>query len=614
MKRERLKILVFIYLCFNVLSSFNAFAQLDITFQRLNINVNPDTFYIEGETVIYFHPLSNTSNIQFDLNDTLQIISLKYQNNEYPFIHANHRITIQNPLFFQSNRTDSVYIKYKGVPVNTFNNNSLNKEIHEGVPIIWTQSQPYGCADWWPTQNSLSDKIDSIDIFIESPSIYRSASNGILISDTIVGLNRLSYWKHRYPIIPYLVAFSVTNYIMYFDTAYYLLDTIPIMNFVFPEYEAEYRANSFATAIMMNYFNNTYGEYPFHAEKYGHAQIPGNGGMENQTITFLSRYSYMLVAHELAHHWFGNYITCSSWSDIWLNEGFATYVSNLLLNYEPSPNGFDYWRSYCVESITSIPDGSVWVNDTTNRARIFSGRLSYEKGGMLLHMIHYQIGDSLYYKVMSEYLNSSNYGLASTIDFKTILENKTQQNFDNFFNFWFWNQGYPLFDIECTTTLNNDVQLKVAQRNSTVNPYSFNGDLEVLIKDNSHDTLIRIPILNNQTFYTIKLGFSPDSVVVNPNHHIITPKFSFRVNKTILTSQLWVYPNPVTSVLNVFCQEQNIKKVKVFDVLGNCVYESINMSASSFLKIDVSDYQKGVYLILTSNVEGGTFTNYFIKN
>lgn len=116
--------------------------------------------------------------------------------------------------------------------------------------------------------------------------------------------------------------------------------------------------------------------------KYGHAQFGWGGGMEHQTMSFMGGFSHLLQAHELAHQWFGNKVTCGSWQDIWLNEGFATYLEGLTYNYGLGPNTFPNWLAGKITHVTSDPGGSVFVTDTSSVGRIFSSRLSYSKGGV----------------------------------------------------------------------------------------------------------------------------------------------------------------------------------------------------------------------------------------
>ncbi len=601
--------------CFFFLVQFSLNAQLDVVYQKLEININPDTLLIEGETTIFFKTKQTQNFVEFDLNNILELKSVQYHGIEYPYIHENHKIRIEKSNSFEAYALDSIFIHYKGIPNNFFNATSFNRSFHDGVPIIWTLSQPYGCADWWPTQNNLSDKIDSIDIIVNAPEQYRTASVGLLMSDSVSNGIRTAVWKHRYPIVPYLVAFATTNYIQYNDTAYYNNDTVLIMNYVFPEYEQEYRLHSHTTAIKLNYYNRTYGLYPFHNEKYGHAQIPGNGGMEHQTMTFISSFSYILVIHEIAHSWFGNYVTCSSWEDIWLNEGFATYTSNLYLDFESYPNGFDRWRAYCVKSICSQSDGSVWVNDTTVRSRTFSNRLSYEKAGMLLQMIHNKIGDSLYFQTINKYLYQSNhnFGFASTADFIEILEEVTNVDFSLFFDYWFWGEGHPNVDIRIKIKEGNTVFLTLKCENSSKNNIPFEGNVELLFKNFNQDTLVQISIKEGINDFRFELSFPPDSVIYNPFFRIVSPPKREKLLHSETENKILIYPNPTSDFLNIVDVDNYIENIIIFDASGKLI-NSFVVGANSFShRIAVCYLSKGLYFVEIQNNKNERMINYFLK-
>src|SRR5690606_28472419 len=155
---------------------------------------------------------------------------------------------------------------------------------HEGIPVVWTLSEPYGAKDWWPCKQDLQDKADSIDIRITTPSAYRVASNGLLIEEADIagGLKRF-HWRHRYPIAHYLIAFAVTNYEVYHTQIEMANDTVPMETWAYPENAFEMQLNAGDIQQQMPLFSDLFGLYPFAHEKYGHCQFGWGGGMEHQT-------------------------------------------------------------------------------------------------------------------------------------------------------------------------------------------------------------------------------------------------------------------------------------------------------------------------------------------
>ena len=199
---------------------------------------------------------------------------------------------------------------------------------------MWSLSEPYGSRDWWPCKNGLDDKADSIDVFITNPIAYKAASNGILQSETPVsgGTKLLTHWKHRYPIATYLICFAVTNYSVFNRSVNLSTGVLPMQTFCYPEDSTSFSNGTINTLNAMQLFDTLfYLPYPFMNEKYGHVQFGWGGGMEHQTSTFVVSIDESLCAHELAHQWFGDKITCGSWKDIWLNEGFATHLASMYM-------------------------------------------------------------------------------------------------------------------------------------------------------------------------------------------------------------------------------------------------------------------------------------------
>src|SRR5690606_11632306 len=134
-----------------------------------------------------------------------------------------------------------------------------------------------------------------------------------------------------------------------------------------------------------------FGTYPFHTEKYGHAQFGWGGGMEHTTVSFMGGFSMHLIAHELAHHWFGDKVTCGSWKDIWLNEGFAEYMAGLIVEHLDGEEAFVNWKGSKIGSITSQTNGNLYLTEVqaSDSDQIFKSSLTYDNCSIVVHMFRY---------------------------------------------------------------------------------------------------------------------------------------------------------------------------------------------------------------------------------
>ncbi len=296
---------------------------------------------------------------------------------------------------------------------------------------------------------SLNDKLDSIRVEITVPDGNKAASQGVL-EEVVLNTDQTStyVWVHRFPIPAYLVSMAITNYAEFSYYAELENNTVEILNYVYPERLDDEMDRGLEIVPLMELFSDLFGEYPYASEKYGHAQASIPGGMEHTTMSTMSGLSFNLSAHELAHQWFGNKVTCGSWSDIWQNEGFATYLNGVAIEYL-KPDEFDEWKAARISSITRQPDGSVFVTDTLDRDRIFNGRLSYNKGAYVLHMLRWVVGDEAFFEGCRNYLNDPDHSFsyAHTDEFIQIMEEASGKDLSEFFDDWYYGEGFPNYKI-----------------------------------------------------------------------------------------------------------------------------------------------------------------------
>ncbi len=581
-------------------------SDFDLIYQRMEWQVDPAVQYIQGAVTSYIKSReTGLLKVGFDLHSDLIVDSVISNDGVSYFDHNLHNLEIafKNPL--NTGEIDSLTIYYHGIPFSS-GYGSFQTNYHGSTPILWTLSEPYGAYEWWPCKQNLSDKIDSIDIIVTCPKEYSTASIGVLVSDVIQGQKRIMHWKHRYKIAIYLVAIAVTNYAKYSD--FFELENgemIEILNYVYPEDLSKAQLKTPESIKIMGLFNNIFGTYPFADEKYGHAQFGWPGGMEHQTMSFMGNFDFELIAHEMAHQWFGNYITLSSWHHIWLNEGFATYMAGLA--YENLLDGvwWPRWKRLQVERITRYNDGSVYVVDTTSIPQLFSGRLSYSKGAYLLHMLRWILGDEVFFSAIRNYYNDPDIanGFASHEQLVAHLEAAGDTSLTEFFDDWYYGEGHPVYSIEYNKIEGTSVKLKIYQEtsHSSVNFFEMPVPIRVYNNTKSDSADFRLLHTSNGQEFVIDPGFVVADVKFDPEYWIISKTQAIvGIEEDILSGEVKVYPNPVSNILNIVLPfDDKVLSIKVYNANGAVVLNYTHKKQ----KISMRHLKSGVYIIkiLTGN-------------
>lgn len=560
----------------------------DVTYHKLEFTIDPSVASISGVVTTHFVAKENMNEVTFDLADNMLVSQVLQNGNALTYVqNTDDELVITLQTTVNTGQTGIVEITYSGNPISS-GFGSFAQTTHNNDPIIWTLSEPYGAKGWWPCKQDLNDKIENIDVYITTPQFnsegeeYVAVSNGVEQSQTVNGTNKTTHYKHEFPIPAYLIAIAATNYEVYSHTVPNNGNPFEIVNYVYPEDFASVQESTAVTVDIMELFSTKFEEYPYASEKYGHAQFGWGGGMEHTTVSFMGSFGRSLIAHELAHQWFGDKITCGSWKDIWLNEGFATYLAGLVIEDFDGEESFKSWKQGRVNSITSQLDGAVYLadSDTTSVSRIFSSRLSYNKGGMVLHMLRKKVGDANFYQGMQDYLSDTDlaFGYAKTPDYIAKMEAASGQNLSEFFSDWIYNEGYPSYNISSSWINTNQLQLEVNQTQSHSSVDYFEAPIPMRIVGTNGEIL---DVILENTFqgetFVETVNFAVSEVLFDPGFDLISRNnvVTLSTNTFSIANSLIMYPNPTTSYLKFEKPEAlTINTIQIYDVLGKLVLET----------------------------------------
>ncbi|WP_420151861.1 M1 family aminopeptidase [Spirosoma sp.] len=550
-------------------------SAIDVTYYGLDLYLNHAPAHLRAAvTVTLKSTTANLSSFFLDLNSTtattgegLRVDSVKAGNQKLSFLHAQNRLTITPAQPLATGQLVTITVFYQGVP-NSRDLGSFRFSRHENTtdPAIWTLSEPYGAPDWFPCRDSPADKADSSSVRITAPAQFVSVSNGSLVSKTDnPDGTRTYHWKNSYPIAQYLISIALSNYELHDTPFTYGNQTLPITHYVYPEILPSVRSNLNLTPRILQLFTDRFGPYPFLREKYGHAQIgQGNGGMEHQTISSMEAAAFTpgVIAHELAHQWFGDKITCRDWQNIWLNEGFASYAEAIYVESVGGPVAYNTTMSSFMARARSAR-GSIYVQDISNFANIFNGSRTYAKGATILHMLRGIVGDSTFFRILRTYASAPAlaYKTAVTEDFQAVAQqvfsqSGSNQNLGYFFRQWIYGEGYPTY--RATVSGGNSaetVTVRLEQRNAiSSNPASFTMPVQIKLQSAAGDTTVTVLNDRADQTYVLPTRGLVTGVLIDPNNWILKTVESSTIvtalSEPVLTD-LQVYPNPANETLSV---------------------------------------------------------------
>lgn len=585
----------------------------DVQYYFLDLNMTNTSTYLSGSVEIHAKAKVNLDTALVELFESLTISQIQVNGNNVVYNRVANKINI--PVNAAANSTFVLKITYAGNPptaqTNPLGGSGLTAGTSNtwGNKVVWSLSEPFSAYEWFAVKQSLTDKADSCAVHITVPDTLMAGSNGLLENVVSLPSNKKRFeWKHRHPIVYYLISVSVAKYIDYSIYANPVGSSSPVLiqNFIYnnPNTLPFFIDEINETADFMELYAQLFGPYPFADEKYGHCMAPLGGGMEHQTMTTQGLFEKTLTSHELAHQWWGNNVTCASWCDIWLNEGFASYAEYLMLaNLYPGDQIAHMQQVH--QSVMNQAGGSVWVLDSLDEARIFNGRLTYDKGAAIIHSIRYLIkNDSLFFNGLRAFQQQFKDSTATGLDFKNFMASYCNTNLDSFFEQWYFGEGFPTYEI-VWNQIGTDVLIEINHTASmpTVTP-TFTNPLEIRISRQAQpDTLIRFDISSNSMTYLLpNLGTVQGGMYIDPTNWIINGFGGVFFDENLSASnisnvqeELWqAYPNPAQDYIYVKQKDQTPLTFMLFESNGKLLQKGPLEIGQG---IDVHQLKSGSYIL-----------------
>jgi aminopeptidase N len=594
-------------------------SSYDVNFYHLSLEVSNSSIHISGNTSIKARATNtDLTNFYIELSDSLIVDSLCINNAKQYFFHKNGwlKSTLTSPVKKDGLFNAKVY--YHGYASQRGVFGGIRVDSVGASSVLSVLAEPFDSYTFFPCKQYLTDKADSVYIYLTVPEGLVAASNGLLKEKLVLPDRRIIFkWETHYPIAYYLIAFAVSDYREYtykfYDNNYN--DSILFQNFIYhdPSYLFSVKSNIDMTVEIIKFYEQLIQvPFPFRNEKYGHVTAPIGGGMENQTLTMLTSFDVELVAHELAHSWFGDLVTCADWQNIFVNESFATYMEYLEIEHY-NPTFALTWLKTSLSNVLKSPEGSVFVPDELkwNELRIFNYRLTYIKGALVLHMLRKKINNNqVYFNIYKKFLEKYSFKNATAEDFRKIAEQETGLELNEYFQQWYYGKGFPVIRVEWKSNHDSLYFTTHYLGSSSSNPI-FNFDLEVLTHyGKGKDSLIQIAIKDTIQKDGFKLGLPVDSIEVNPYVNLIAD-----ISVTHIIPEITAFsvsPNPFKDSTVVYFQKKSFNRtIELFDLKGCKI--GIWSNVDSTFNIDSKILNPGIYILRASD-NYGSYTRKIVRN
>ena len=523
----------------------------DLLHTKLEVSFDWQQERVIGKASLRFAPLFrpvsevtlDAKNLEFDriaLADGTEL--------DYAYDDDRQRVTVQLGSTYTRDQEYTLVFDYTATPAASGNAGGaitsdkglffINPRGEDGDKPrqIWTQGETENNSRWFPTIDRPNERCTQ-ELYVTVADNYKTLSNGLLVSSEAAGEGmRTDYWKMDLPHAPYLFALVVGEFEIVEDEDW---NGKPV-NYYVEEKFAPYAKSIYPyTGEMLSFFSEITGtEYPW--PKYSQVAVRDyvSGAMENTTAVIFGEFMHgtdrdlidvdqneKIVAHEMFHHWFGDLVTCESWSNLTLNEGFANYSEYLWMERKHGKDAADYhllqeWQGYLNSLRNGQPHELIWY-DYEDKEQMFDAH-SYNKGGSVLHMLRHYVGDEAFFASLEHYLSANAYSPVEVAELRMAFEDTTGEDLSWFFDQWFLSAGHPKLGIS-TAYADGSVAVTVSQTQSTDNnvPGVFMIPVDIDVYTDGTATRHRVTIDQREQTFTFPVDNAVELVVFDPAHQLL---------------------------------------------------------------------------------------------
>lgn len=447
-----------IFLFCTILCSLKMPAQnIDVLHYRFAVRLSDDNDTVNGSALIRFVQRAENSQASFDLvsqggdGKGIKVESVTAgtpDSTKLPFLQSEEKLFVNVPSI-KNGDSSSVVIQYKGIP----GDGLIISRNKFGDRTFFGDNWPDRAHHWLPCIDRPDDKA-SCEFLVSAPVQYRVIGNGVKVEEKDLGNGMwFTHWKEDMPIPTKVMVIGVARFASktYDDSS----ANVPVSAWVYPQDSAK-GIHDFAVAPeMVKFFSSYIGPFPY--QKLANVQSTTIfGGMENASCIFYDEKSVTgdrghedVVAHEIAHQWFGDAVSEKSFADVWLSEGFATYMANLYWEKKYGKEAMAKRLKDDREKVIRFAERSSHpVVDSSANVMSLLNANSYEKGGWVLHMLRTEVGDTVFQTIIRSYFNQYKNGNANTRDFAAIAEKVSGKDLKPFFDQWLYRPGLPRIAVK----------------------------------------------------------------------------------------------------------------------------------------------------------------------